>query len=165
MTKLLKTIIPVCVQMLMRSRRRRWIFCCETVIGSLSYLIMRSKSTQEDDVQASTPEDLSARWKDLLRQLIWIGFGRRFGSMERGPLIFLLKVWLAYKMDNEKLLPKKLQTRESGLDLEEDFYVSRSKGIMGLKSKRTFVEARSLQRDFYATYKPFQVTPSDEDAL
>jgi hypothetical protein len=65
-----------------------------------------------------------------------------------------------YKMDNRTPSQKAAEAKKVA-DLEET-YVSRSKNMTAIKE--TYVEADPATKDFYATYNPFQVTPSEEES-
>jgi hypothetical protein len=105
-----------------------------------------------------TPEDLFRTMEDASSvDLDWFWRGWFYGT-EAVDISIENVTW--YKMDNRTPSQKAAEEKKVA-DLEET-YVSRSKNTTAIKE--TYVEADPATKDFYVTYNPFQVTPSDEEA-
>ena len=105
-----------------------------------------------------TPEDLFRTMEDASAvDLDWFWRGWFYGT-EAVDISIENVAW--YKMDNRTPSQKAAEAKK--VADQEETYVSRSKNATGIKE--TYVEADPATKDFYATYNPFQVTPSDEEA-
>lgn len=104
-----------------------------------------------------TPEDLFRTMEDASAvDLDWFWRGWFYGT-EAVDISIENVAW--FKLDN-RTPSQKAADEKKVADLEET-YVSRAKNMTAIKE--TYVEADLATKDFYATYNPFQVTPSDDE--